>query len=165
MKFLSLILTGLILSSCGFSPMYAQNKENESTSISANLNEIDISIIPDRSGQFLRNELIDRFYQNGYLAAPKYRLDVSPINERIEDFDITIESEATRQQIRLSTIITLINLETNKPVLSRSLYSITSNNILESEFSTLITEQSARDAALNDLARQIERQVALHFSK
>ncbi len=149
------------LYACGFAPMYAESGNN----IENNLSEIEISIIPDRSGQFVRNELIDRFYKNGYPKNPAYKLNVSPIIERISDFDITVESEATRQQIRLSTTITLIDLETNKPILSRSLTAITSNNILESEFSTLITEQSGRDSGLSDLARQIERQVALFFSK
>lgn len=154
-----------LLAACGFSPMYAKNSVSGTTPIKSELNQIDISIIPDRSGQFLRNELIDRFYMNGYPAAPKYVLNVLPINETITDFDITVESEATRQQLKLTTSFVLKDLEENKTVLQRSVTSITSNNILESEFSTMITEQSARDAALNDLARQIERQLALYFSQ
>ena len=150
------------LAACGFTPMYAQS--DSTGTVKSNLSQIEISIIPDRSGQYLRNELIDRFYISGYPNNPKYQLTVSPIVERISDFDITVESEATRQQIKLSTVLRLKDLETNAEVLTRSVTSITSNNILESEFSTLITEQSARDAALNDLARQIERQIALYFS-
>jgi LPS-assembly lipoprotein len=160
MRILSFIAV-LFVTACGFTPMYAT--QNNST-VKSSLDQVGIAIIPDRSGQYLRNALIDRFYRNGYPTAPRYKLTVQPIKETISNFDVTLESEATRQQIKLSTKIMLINVETNKSVLTRSLTAVTSNNILESEFSTLITEQSARDAALNDLARQIERQLSLYFS-
>lgn len=145
--------------------MYGDRKAINNASLKSNFDQIEIANIPDRSGQYLRNALLDALYRNGYPSTPHYRLEVRPIVESISDFDITIESEATRQQIRLKTEMALIDLKTGKTVLNRPLLAITSNNILESEFSTLITEQSARDAALNDLARQIERQLALFFSK
>lgn len=151
----------LLLNACGFTPIYA---DKQNTSVQSNLDQIEIAIIPDRSGQFLRNELIDRFYKGGYPDTPQYRLDVSPINETIFDFDITQESEATRQQIRLTSTMDLIDLKTGQSVLKRSIVAVTSNNILESEFATRITEQSAREAALNDMARQIERQLSLYFT-
>lgn len=156
----ALLITILLLGACGFTPLYADKDES---SVQEKLDQIDIAVIPDRSGQFLRNELIDRFYKNGYPTAPHYRLEVAPINEQILDFDITQEAEATRQQIKLTTTMRLIDTKTKKVILRRNITAITSNNILESEFSTLITEQSAREAALNDIARQIERQLALHF--
>jgi LPS-assembly lipoprotein len=153
------------LMACGFSPMYGSQSVGQNGSVKSELSQVEIELIPDRSGQFLRNELIDRFYFNGYPTNPKYQLMVQPVKETISDFDITVESEATRQQIRLTTSFILRDTVTNKILLSRNLQAITSSNILESEFSTLITEQSARDAALNDLARQIEQQLALYFSK
>ena len=162
---LFLVTCALQLSACGFSPLYGDSKAVNNASLKSNFDQIEIANIPDRSGQYLRNALLDALYRNGYPSTPHYRLEVRPIVESISDFDITIESEATRQQIRLKTEMALIDLKTGKTVLNRPLLAITSNNILESEFSTLITEQSARDAALNDLARQIERQLALFFSK
>lgn len=143
--------------------MYASNENSVRTA--SNLNKITISIIPDRSGQYLRNALIDRFYTNGAPSNPNYKLVIAPIKEKVSDFDITVESEATRRQLRLSSQMKLIDISTSQTILSRDLLSITSHNVLESEFSTIVTEQSARDAALNDLARQIERNLALHFSK
>lgn len=159
-----LFLSVLLLSACSFSPMYGSENAQNNSSTKSNLNQVEISIIPDRSGQYLRNELIDRFYTDGYPSNPRYKLSVAPIQETVSDFDITLESEATRQQIKLATSLNLIDLESGKNVLNRPVRAVTSNNILESEFSTLITEQSAREAALDDLARQIERQLALYFS-
>jgi LPS-assembly lipoprotein len=161
MRALALIAV-LLITACGFSPMYGTKN---TALVKQNLDQVEISIIPDRSGQYLRNALIDRFYHNGYPAAPLYKLTVQPITETISNFDVTLESEATRQQIKLVTQMSLIDVETNKTILTSPLTAVTSNNILESEFSTLITEQSARDAALNDLTRQIERQLSLYFNK
>ena len=157
-----LITALLMLSACGFSPMYASNGNSERTV--SDLNNIAISIIPDRSGQYLRNALIDRFYGHDTPSNLDYRLVIAPIKEKVSDFDITVESEATRRQLRLSSQMKLIDTRTKKTVLMRDLLSITSHNVLESEFSTIVTEQSARDAALNDLARKIERNLVLYFN-
>ena len=164
------LLSLLLLSACGFTPMYGDQKNNQAQESSPlkpqfQFNHIEIAVIPNREGQFLRNALIDRFYTNGTPQNPTYELRISPIREQIYDFDITPESEATRRQLRLSTDIALIDLETKKPILSRALTAIASSNVLESEFSTLVTEQYARENALNDLARQTERQLSLYFIK
>ncbi len=171
MKFLTAtLLSLLLLSACGFSPVYgdkstSQTVESSSLKPQFQFNHIKIAIIPNREGQFLRNALIDRFYSQGTPQNPTYELRMSTISERIYDFDITQESEATRRQLRLSTTLTLIDTATKKTILSRPLSAIASNNVLESEFSTLVTEQYARENALNDLARQAERQISLYFTK
>lgn len=158
-----LVLSLLSLNACGFSPMYGTVANSKSGAVEEKLSQVEIDIIPDREGQFLRNQLIDRFYRSGMPRSAPYALKVAPLNESISDYDITVESEATRRQLRITTAMTLIDTNTGNAVLQRSLQSITSHNVLESEFSTLVTEQSAREAALNDLARQIERHVSLYL--
>lgn len=155
----------LLLSACGFQPMYGSNAGTHTANVAAGLDQIEISNIPDREGQYLRNALIDRFYHSGMPTNPKYKLGISRIDESIYDFDITIESEATRRQLKLGTTLTLTDLNTNKVVLTRGVLAIGSHNVLESEFSTIVTEQSARESALNDLARQIERQISLYLTR
>lgn len=146
--------------------MYASNNAgSDGARTQVDLNNMRIAIIPDREGQYLRNALIDRFYTNGEPSNPAFILVIEPIKENIFDFDITVESEATRRQLKLSSKMQLVDTKTRQSVLSRNLLAITSHNVLESEFSTIVTEQSAREAALNDMARQVERQLALYFSK
>ena len=162
---LALFLSCLWLAGCGFTPVYATGSHNKAAaSLPAQLQQIDIALIPNREGQFLRNTLIDRFYTDGMPVNARYRLNIKEIEERIFDFDVTISSEATRQQLKLNTVMDLVARDTKKTVLSKNLVAISSHNILESEFSTMVTEQSAREDALNDLARQIERQLALYFA-
>jgi len=162
MRFIITTLSILMLWGCGFTPLYSIDRTTQTTpSVIAQFNKIDIALIPNREGQFLRNALIDALYIDGYPAQPAYTLSIAPIQESISDFDITIDSEATRKQLRLKTSMKLIDNTTNKVLLNRSLTAITSHNVLTSEFSTLVTEQSAREATLNDLARQIKQQLAL----
>jgi len=160
-----LSLCSIIIVSCGFSPLYGQKPTTNNASVKSNLSQIEIGIIPNREGQFLRNELIDRFYINGHPNTPLYTLKATPISEGVANIDLTINSEATRRQLRLSTTMNLLDQKTGAKLLTRNLSAVTSYNVLESEYSTIVTEQSAREAALNDLARQIEQQIVLYLNR
>lgn len=153
----------LFVAACGFTPVYG-TKENKQ-SVHDVLNKVEIGLIPDREGQYLRNALIDRFYSNGYPENIQFSLSVQPIKETISNFDLTFDSSATRRQMKLTSHMFLTDKKTGTIVLKRSLTAITSHNVLDSEFSTLVTEQSAREAALNDMARQIEQQIALFLNR
>lgn len=157
------LLLILFVAACGLTPVYG-TKENKQ-SVHDVLNKIEIGLIPDREGQYLRNALIDRFYSNGYPENIQFFLSVQPIKETISNFDLTFDSSATRRQLKLTSHMVLIDKKTGTSVLKRPLTAITSHNVLDSEFSTLITEQSAREAALNDMARQIEQQIALFLNR
>lgn len=163
MSRLLFLLLVLALPACGFSPMYGSL--GAGMSAKEGLDKIDIAMIPDEEGVILRNILIDNFYQNGYPSAPAYRLDVDRLAMTEADLDITINSEVTRKQIRITARFSLIDKTTNKSVLVRTVYAITSYNVLGSQFTTRVSEKDARESALNDLARQIENQVALYFKR
>lgn len=165
--FLLLISCSLLLSSgCGFHPVHGTlGRDAGSQSADAQLAQIAIGGIPDYEGQFLRNALIDRFYQDGRPAAPRYSLSVEKINESHTDLDITKTSDATRGQLRLDTSIRLSDTATGQILLERKLRSITSYNILAGEFATRVSEKNTRENALNDLARQIELQLKLYFNR
>lgn len=145
----------LLLASCGFTPQYGTGNRNAASELSA----VDIGLIPDANGVYLRNILIDQFYQDGYPKSPRYALSVGQISEAISDLDITVDSDATRKQVRLQTVMTLTDRQSGNVLLTRNLRALTSYNVLDSQFTTRISEQDAKEAALADLARQIEVQV------
>jgi LPS-assembly lipoprotein len=159
-----LLIAVLSLSACGFHPVYGVNKYT-ATGVEEHLSQIEIAGIPDREGQFLRNALIDRFYHTGRPAHPLYTLSVTPISESTRDLDITIDSDTTRGQLALTTTMQLIDKKTGEAVLKRNLRSIASYNIIDSEFANRVSEANTRENALNDLARQIEEQLALYFKR
>ncbi len=161
-----LILMGLtanLLSGCGFEPLYNQSSPTTHTGVASQFSQIDIAIIPNREGQILRNNLMDRFYQSGLPTRPTARLMIAQIDETLTELDLTKSSDATRAQIRLKTIMTLTDMS-GKPLMSRPVQSLTSFNILGSEFASRVTKESARQSAIKDLARQIELNLSLFYS-
>ena len=159
-KFLPLFLISLTLSSCGFHPVHGKFS-NDAGSTSA---PVSIAIIPDREGQFLRNELIDRLHSDGKPSQTQYRLTIEKIHESDKELAITKSSEATRAQLRLKTRMILTD-HTGKDVLLRDLQAVTSYNVLKSEFATRVAENTARENALRDLARQTETQLNLFLNR
>jgi LPS-assembly lipoprotein len=158
---LSLLLVG----ACGFTPMYGSGAGSSGVSATQGLDKVDIALIPDQSGVFLRNILIDNFYQDGYPNAPTHTLTVKKIKEQEFNLDITDDAETTRKQIRLTTTMDIIDRVSGQPVVTRDLIAITSYNVSGSQFTTRVSENDAREAALADLARQIEAQTALYFKR
>ena len=140
-------------------------KKGDKQQVAQSLDRVIIATIPNREGQYLRNALIDRFYRNGYPSNAAYQLSVSAIHETLTDLDITKQSDTTRAQLRLDTSITLINTVTQETVLQDDLTSVAAYNVLDSQFTTRVSEDNTRKNALDDLARQIETRLALYFSR
>lgn len=159
----------LALVSCGFTPMYGtafqDGVEAADSDVRRVLETVEISNIKDREGQFLRNELIDRFYVDGRPKNVNFILSISAVEESRTDLDITKSSDATRAQLRVTTSVALLDAQTKQPVLERSFKAITSFNVLTSEFATRVSEQAARENALREIANQIELQIALYLKR
>ncbi len=153
----------MILTACGFEPLHGMHARPEA--VQSQLAQVDIGIIPDQEGQFLRNALIDRFYPTARPTSPRYMLSVATIKEDRVNLDITKSADTTRGQLILTTDLILSDKETHKQLLTRNLRSIISYNKLGSEFATIVSENNARENALNDLARQIELQLNLYFTR
>lgn len=158
----------LFLCACGFTPLYGTGGNADGTrslSVQQGLDSVSIDNIPDREGQYLRNALMDRFYSAGRPDDARYRLVIESVHETKTDLDITKSSDATRAQLRMNTLMTLTDRASGQELLRRKLSAITSYNILQSQFTTRVSEQNARENALDDLARQIEQQLALYFKR
>ena len=59
----------LLLSACGFRPLYATGGVAD---VSEELSQIEVAVIPDRPGQILRNYLIQGLNGGGRPAQPAY---------------------------------------------------------------------------------------------
>ncbi len=158
-----IVIATLFMTGCGFTPQYAVTSGHPA--VSDVLETVQIATIPDESGVQLKNALMDRFYPNGPAASFRYKLETNGISESRTDLDITIDEEATRRQIRVSTVITLRDLDTHDVILNRRVYALSSYNVLENQFTTRVAEQNARENAIADLARQIEQAVAIRTGR
>jgi len=158
------ILCLAALPACGFHPVYGVNKYTP-LGAETKFQQISIGNIPNREGQYLRNALIDRLYRDGRAKNISYNLSISRLNETQRDLDVTIDSDTTRAQLRIETIMTLTHKETRETLIKRHLNSTASYNVLGSEFTNKVSEQSTRENIIDDLARQIEMQISLYFKQ
>jgi len=159
MKYYLVLLSVFCLSACGFTPVYGTK------TVSSDIAAVDIAVIPNRSGQIVRNHLIDHFYPSGYPANPAYRLSVSPIEETIVEIGIDKDDEASRAQLRQHAVMRLTDLTTNQAVLTRTVRATSGYNILAGQFTTFVTENDAREQALNALSDNIITQLELYFRR
>ena len=157
-----LLIATLLLAACGFTPIYGKLGNGD---VQKNLNNIEISSIPDHQGQQLRNNLIDRFYHDGRPSNPTYTLLVEPILESKTDLDLTKNASATRSQLTIATHMRLIDKSNNAILLECPINSSASYDILDSRFTTRVSEDNAEQNALEDMARQIEQQIVLYFHR
>ncbi|NNG05688.1 MAG: hypothetical protein HKM95_16520 [Inquilinus sp.] len=152
----------LALAACGFRPLYADGGQD--TAASAELARIEVAVIPDRSGQILRADLIDGLSPRGRPARPLYRLEVT-LRERQEELGIDKTDTAVRANLFITANFSLLPADGGEPLLDRRVGLITSYNILLDEFATLTAENDARERALRQIGSDIRTQLALYFSR
>ena len=153
----------LFLQACGFKPLYTTQ---DGVSISPSFGEIKILSIPNKDGQFLRNLLIDRIYTEGRPANTRYSLKIKSVKETTSRLGIRKDASATRAQLRLTAGMILIDHQSNnETVLKRDIKSVVSFNILDNQYATLITEQDARERALNEISNDVIMQLSLFFNR
>jgi LPS-assembly lipoprotein len=163
---LVLIALGMALAGCGFTPVYGNYSDAiKNSPVSSALNDVYVDSIPDRTGQKLRNILIDRMYKSGRvpLADAAYRLQVNPVQEYIYGLGIAKDATATRSQINLTTHFTLSRHD-GTVLIARDITAVSSFNTLASQYTTLVTEEDARAQTIRDLSDQIMTMLELYFT-
>lgn len=166
----ALVLAGalLITAACGFQPLY--QKSGEGLSAGSSLESIRVLPIEDRIGQELRNHLYDALTPRGQPVNPAWELRVE-LTESIEHIALEQTSFSTRANLRLTGTY---RLERTKPSddgddsddrHSGSVAGISSYNILDSEYATLVAERDARSKAVVILSHDIRRQLAIWLNK
>ena len=159
-----ILAQGAALSACGFKPMYGQNS-GAAVSTTTAFKTVDIVNIPDRNGQMLRNNLVDRMTPRGASSAPVYKLNVINLQESIRGLDVTVRSDTTREQMKISGTLVFTDVASGEILMEKPLSVRGSYNILESEYTSRVSRQDLREDLIEKLARQIERSVAVYLTE
>lgn len=148
----------LLLGGCGFRPIYGGGVGGD---VGEDLASVEIGLIGDRVGQQLRNELMDRFYTAGRPVAADYRLDtVLAISEATLAF--RKDTTAARAEVRMTA--TYLLKDQAGAVAFRGLsQSSAGYSILTDQYGTLVNEMDAYDQAVEQLADDITRRLALYL--
>lgn len=160
MVLMALLASGAGLSACGFHPLY---KDDGGREASAELAAVHIMNIPDRNGQILHNYLLDRINPQGRPADPRYVLEIKLVETK-SNLGIIKDSSATLAQIANVATYTVRDLKTKAPLQSGRSRSVTSYNIVQSDFATLAAEKDARERSLRELAEDITTKIAVFLS-
>jgi len=161
-RFIAVITTAVFLASCGFQPLYGT--DGESRRATAQLAKIRIEAIPDRTGQLLRNFLLDRINPQGQPIRPRYYLQVK-INVTRTDLGIERDETATRALLVLTADYRLFNRAKKVVLVKGTTQSTNSFNIVASDFATLSAENDATERASREVSDDIKTRLALYFTR
>jgi LPS-assembly lipoprotein len=152
------------LPGCGFKPLYGANSAAHGPAAVEQFATIEIPVLPDRTGQIMRNLLIDSLHPSGAADTYQYRLDVK-ITEADVSLGLQGNSTSTRGQIKISALYSLIDKKTGKNLLKETVRTSAGYNILVNQFGTELSTQSSRQEALQEIADDITLHLALYFTR
>lgn len=162
--FLTLVPAGavLMLAACGLRPVYGTGSGDPR--LREDLSNIEVALIPEKEGLDLRNELMDQLYAHGRPADPKYRLVIPSVEMESYGLGISKDASASRAQLRARIDMTLVDAASGEKLLERRLYAVSSYNVLDSHFTTLVSKTEAEKNTINELANQVGIQLELYFT-
>jgi LPS-assembly lipoprotein len=154
------LLVCLALAACGFEPMHRTTERGAAADSFA---VIRIDPIADRSGQVLRNHLLDRLTPFGAPARPDYVLRVR-LQEPRQTLALRRDDVISRVGYSATAIFELADATGRRVFDGTSSYS-TDYEVTNSEFATLISAQNARDRVLELVGDDIRNQLAAFFQR
>lgn len=146
---------------CGFHPMYGKSASAEIGGV-AELAGIRVMVIEDRLGQQLRNALVQRITPAGEPGAAKYSLSVTA-TKMVEGLGHQKDAKATIGRFTLTTSFSLSDQD-GRLVHRGQSRSIVSYNYLGPRYASMVGERDAEERTISDVADDIRRQLATHFS-
>jgi LPS-assembly lipoprotein len=152
------VLALAVLASCGFEPLMSQSTHPQ---VQSEMQRIRIAAIEDRSGQILRNYLIDALTPRGVQSSQNYLLTIRLYEPRRE---VAIRRDDTASRLAYTARATFQLSDGQRVIFGGSSSSETTFEVTNSEFATLSGQASARDRALQEVSQDIRQQLAVYFA-
>jgi len=160
---LTLLLSAFgLLPACGFQPVYGPHDEG-TLPVAEALNDVAIDNLPDRNGQMLRNDLIDRMYGANRPDRPLYRLSVK-LHSSEEDLGVLANATTTRSLLNMYGDYVLKDAK-DKEILHGTAHSVASFDKQTQMYGTLAARQDAYQRTLHEVGEQIVNSLSLHFAE
>jgi len=154
--------SAVVTAGCGWTPLYGPTASGES--LGEVMKAVDITTVPGRVGQRIRNELIFRTTGGGEAAIQsKYRLDIA-IRESIMKTLVTREGDPQGEIYQLYSEYRLIRLTDNKVVLEGHSNARAAFDKVESVFADIRAKRDAEDRSARTIAEAIRTRVAAFLS-
>ena len=153
----------LVLSACGFQPMYGAKGSAPEASIAGV--KIEASGQDRRMGQQLKFDLEDKLNPAGAVPAlPAYRLSVS-LESSVGGIGVARDGTVSRYNVYLTSQYALYRTGESKPVTTGSLQHVSSyNNLVNQYYSTYISEQDAIRRGITELAELYRQRLSPYLA-
>lgn len=157
-----LVCLCVLLAGCGYQPLYGEHGA-DNASVADEMALIRIESIPDRVGQEMYNMLRERLNPYGKPERPKYALKVA-LTERRDNLFLERDETATRANLTLRASFILTRIDDGSIVATGLSRSVSSYDILSSQFASVISEQDARLRGARAISDEIRTRLALALS-
>ncbi|MDD3370516.1 MAG: LPS assembly lipoprotein LptE [Alphaproteobacteria bacterium] len=157
------LVVSLLLSGCGFRPIYGSHGADGRSLVADEMNSVAIDNIPEREGQILRNALVDRMYRANRPDKPAYRLSIK-IRSVEQDSGILANATVTRELLDVYGDYVLVDSK-GKKLLSGTAHSVASFDKLDQIYGTVEARKNAYLRTLNEISEQVVNRLSLYFSE
>ena len=151
------LIVFFIFTSCGYEPIYSKNANTNKELLS-----ISVQNIKNRSGQILRNTLLNQLNPKRERVITKYRLIVK-LSESQSSLAYRRDMSATRTDLQITADYLLTDIKNGEILLNEETTSISSFDVVESVYATLIAENDVREKNLKVISNDIYTNLVIFF--
>jgi LPS-assembly lipoprotein len=159
------VLVAPLLAACGgdgFRPMYAANIGGES--LSDRMAQVNVTTIPGRVGQRVRNELIFQTTGGGEGQAKNYKLDIV-LRERLTSQLVDIQGNAESQIYHIDADFQLTDNRTKQVVFKGQSFGRAGFQRFQTIYANVRAKQDAENRTARTIAHDIKGRIEAYLSR
>ena len=149
------------LSGCGFQPLYG--RVGDGGPVSDDLAATKIDFISNRSGQILRNYLLDGMTPRGEPARAAWVLQVALTEPRPQELGTASDGSIVRFNYNVRARFRLTEAANGRVAFVGDTISNSSYEVTTSQYASVASRDNARNRVLEDVALEIRSQLAIYF--
>ncbi len=168
---MTLLVGTTALAGCGFRPLYAPASGGGNTNTrgvaASEMAGIHVALIPERSGQLLRNALLAQFERQGATGtAARYELETS-YGIAGDMIGIRRDNAASRERLVATANWVLKDISAQRREVTRgTARAMDAYNILDNQFfASDLSNEAAQKRLAEAVAQQMATQLAAHFTR
>lgn len=159
----------LLVSACGFKPMYGQNSAT-GTGLAQVMANIEIDQVRNASGrqerlsQLIENNLNDRISPLASDGAKTQYILKTNYDVEERGYGIREDESVTLQNLRLSVGYALIDINNDKSIMDGTARAIVTYDLVQSDFSNRIARETSLERLSEEVANQIITRIGTYLS-
>lgn len=164
------ILSLLLISACGFKPMYGQNSES-GAGLAQVMANIKIDQIRNASGrqerlsQLLQNNLNERISPLSSDGSVTSYILKADYNLQEAGYGIREDETVTLQNLKLSVDFALVDVDTDQSIMDGTARAIVTYDLVRSDYSNKIARETSLERLSEEVANQIITRIGTYLNE